>query len=374
MDLTDREREIVALLRGNPLLDSAAIAERLSTTRAAINVHLSNLGKKGVILGRGYVLRDRPGVVVIGGANMDIKARSGARVVAGTSNPGTATMGPGGVGRNIAENLARLGTRVQLVAAVGRDDLGESLVTEAARAGIDVEYIHRVDGTTGTYTAVLDVDGELIVAVSDMAATALLGPSAVDTARDAIATADLLVLDANLPGETLLHARNLAADARVRVVIEPVSVAKAAALTTLPGLLDTGHPLYMVTPNRDELAAMTGLPVGTDTQVRTAAAALRTRGVEWVWVRLGARGSLLSHAHGVTEIAVAPIDVADVTGAGDALLAAFCHDLLAGAEPADAARFGHAAAGLTIAADTTVRPDLTEPLVRSVLPELEKTS
>ena len=76
MPLTDREREIVALLRRDPLIGSAALAEALGTTRTAVNVHLSNLGKKGVILGRGYVLSEQRSVVVVGGANMDVKARS----------------------------------------------------------------------------------------------------------------------------------------------------------------------------------------------------------------------------------------------------------------------------------------------------------
>src|SRR6478736_7385977 len=102
MGLTERERAIVALLRRDPLIGSAAIAHELGTTRAAVNVHLSNLGKKGVILGRGYVLSEQQSVVVVGGANMDVKARSRWAIVRGTSNPGTATMSAGGVGRNVA--------------------------------------------------------------------------------------------------------------------------------------------------------------------------------------------------------------------------------------------------------------------------------
>ncbi|MEZ5220286.1 MAG: PfkB family carbohydrate kinase [Ilumatobacteraceae bacterium] len=92
-------------------MTSAALASALHTTRASINVHLSNLGKKGVILGRGYVLADRPAAAVIGGANIDMKAQSRARAATHTSNPGRTSMTPGGVGRNIAENLARLGDR-----------------------------------------------------------------------------------------------------------------------------------------------------------------------------------------------------------------------------------------------------------------------
>ena len=84
-----------------------------------------------------------------------------------------------------------------------------------------------------------------------------------------------------------------------------------------------------------------------------------------------AGGSLLSTAEGSTELPAVPADdlggVVDVTGAGDAMLAAFCHALLTGADPADAAAYGHAAAALTVASPPTVRPDLTDRLVRSLL-------
>src|SRR3954471_14593019 len=210
MSLTEREREVVALLRRNPLIGSAAIAGALGTSRAAVNVHLSNLGKKGVILGRGYVLGEQPSVVVVGGANMDVKARSRRSVVTGTSNPGGATMSAGGVGRNIAENLARLGTRTHLVAAVGADGLGDQVLAATSGAGVHVEQVRRSARATGTYTAVLDADGELVVAVSDMAATDELGPDQVNAARDLVAAAELVVLDGNLATDTLAFALDLA--------------------------------------------------------------------------------------------------------------------------------------------------------------------
>ena len=176
MNLTAREQQIVAMLRRDPMIGSAAIAEQLGTTRAAVNVHLSNLGKKGVILGRGYLLSEQPGVVVIGGANVDIKARSTAPATQQTSNPGHGSMTPGGVARNIAENLARLGTRTHLIAAVGRDALGDSLLAQTSAAGVRLEFVQRSDRPTGTYTAILDSDGELIVAVADMEVTDDLRP------------------------------------------------------------------------------------------------------------------------------------------------------------------------------------------------------
>lgn len=367
MELTDREREILALLRGNPLLTAEAIAQRVASTRAAVNVHLSNLGKKGAILGRGYLLADEPGVVIIGGANMDIKARSGAPAVPATSNPGRSTMNAGGVGRNIAENLARLGTRTHLVAAIGRDSLGDTLFGWTSDAGVLLDDTIRTDTPTGTYTAVLDADGELLIGIADMLATEALTPAQVDAARNTIAAADILVLDGNLSGQTISHARALGEAAGIRTVIEPVSVPKVAALTALPGMFDPAHPLYLVTPNRDEVAAMTGLPAGTDRELRAAADHLHERAVEYVWIRLGATGSLLSGPHGAVAIPTIETNVVDVTGAGDSMLAAFCHALLTGADAVEAARFGHAASALTIASTHTVRPDISPALIASTL-------
>jgi pseudouridine kinase len=365
VELTEREREIVALLRRDPLLGSAAIAAALGTTRAAVNVHLSNLGKKGVIRGRGYVLAEEPSVVVVGGANMDVKARSRAPAVTATSNPGSASLAPGGVGRNVAENLARLGTPTHLVASVGADQLGDQLLRGTSAAGVAVDHVRRSTRATGTYTAVLDADGELVVAVADMAATDELGPERVDAARDLVGAATLLVLDGNLAAPTLGYALDLAADLGTRVLLEPVSVPKAIALAPL---LESAPACFAVTPNREELEALTGLPTRTDHQLGRAVDLLHGRGVELVWVRLGPAGSLLSGPAGATRLEALPAEVVDVTGAGDAMLAAFCHALLGGADPVDAAAYGHAAAALTIASPHTVRPDLTDRLVRSLLP------
>lgn len=307
---------------------------------------------------------ERPTAVVVGGANMDIKAWSTLPLVPATSNPGTTVVAPGGVGRNVAENLARLGTPVHLVAVVGSDLLGDQLVAATAAAGVHVEQVTRGVHPTGTYTALLDADGELLVAVSDMAATDALAPADVDAAADLIAGAALVVLDGNLAPATIGCALDLAAASGIRVVLEPVSVPKAVRLADQ---LRPGRRVYAATPNVDELAALTGRATGTDDQVSDAVRALHDAGVELVWVRLGDRGSLLS-GPGVLEAlpAAAAATVRDVTGAGDAMLAAFCHAVLGGAAPVDAAAYGHAAAALTVASPHTVRPDLTDQLVESV--------
>jgi pseudouridine kinase len=279
-----------------------------------------------------------PLVVVVGGANVDVKARTAAPLVAATSNPGTVVRTPGGVGRNVAENLARLGSRVALVSTVGNDPEGDWLLQETALAGVDIEPVLR-GGRTGRYVAVLDDGGDLAVGVSDMAATDALLPEVLD--HDLLRSAALVVLDGNLPAGTIDAVLGLG----VRAVVEPVSVAKAERIAPL---LRVKRPVFAITPNEAELAAL-----GSVTE-------LHRRGVEVVWVRRGAAGSSISTADDLVELDAPWVEPVDVTGAGDAMLAAFCHRILEGATLTEAAACGHRAAALTVASPHTVVPDLRD--------------
>ncbi|CAN5661129.1 PfkB family carbohydrate kinase [soil metagenome] len=296
-----------------------------------------------------------PRVVVIGGANVDVIARPHVAAVAATSNPGRVTVTPGGVGRNIAEGLARLGTRTDLVATVGSDAHGDLVVSGSAAAGVGVDHVRRVLAATGTYVALLDEGGEMVSAVSDMAATAQLGPADVAPTADLVAVADLLVLDGNLSEEALRAAWDLGVASGVRVVIDPVSVPKAV---TVGRLLGPDRPLYLLSAGSTELVAIAGLD---------GAAAAHARGVELLWERAGSLGSRLSTSRTHHDLEARGATVVDVTGAGDAMLAGFCHAHLAGAGPVEAATYGDAVAALTVTSRHTVRPDLSDGLVRSLL-------
>jgi len=279
-----------------------------------------------------------PFVLVVGGANVDVKARATDRLVPLTSSPGTVLRSPGGVGRNVAENLARLGSRVELVTAVGADVDGAWLLSETGAAGVGVSHAVRVGSSTGAYVAVLDADGELVAGVADMAAVDALTPDLVPAGL--VARAALVVVDGNLPVRTVTHVLDAAAAVGVRVILDPVSVPKSKRIAALV------RNVFAVTPNEDELAVLGSVPE------------LHERGVEVVWVRRGPAGSLLSTRSGEVELPAPKVTPVDVTGAGDAMLAAFCHRLLAGHSLADAAAYGHEAAALTVASPHTVRPDL----------------
>jgi pseudouridine kinase len=369
MTLTVRERELLGLIRESPQATPEELARRLGTSRSAVNVHVSNLVKKGVLLGRGYLLpEDHPtaAVVVVGGANVDLKVRTLEPAIIGTSNPGVTNQAPGGVGRNVAENLGRLGVDTTLLSAVGQDDFGDGLLRDTAEAGVDVQHVLRVSGApTGTYTAVLDTTGDLVVAVSSMTVMDALDAPALRRRRGAFSGAGWVVADGNLTSEALVEVLTLAGEAGARVVFEPVSVPKASHLRLA---LDAGLAPYAVTPNIDELATLVGAPVANNQRsIRAATQQLHASGVDVVWVRRGGRGSLISTTSGVQTLEALAADVVDVTGAGDAMLGAFLAGLVDGETPEQAGRLGHAAAALTIESTSTVVPDLTLDAIRARL-------
>jgi len=299
-------------------------------------------------------------VLVIGGANLDIRARSSAPLQAHTSNPGTTVRTYGGVGRNVAENLARLGTPTRMLLAVGDDTAGQEVLARTRFAGVKTLRVPW-EGPTGTYTALLDEDGSLVAGVADMAATDAILPEHVDDAG--VTDSDWLVLDGNLPAETLGHALRLAEAAGVPVVLDPVSAPKAARIAPH---LDDGVRVHTLTPTADELAALTG-----DDAPASAAATLHARGVQVVWVREGAHGSTLFRPDlDPVRVALPAVDAVDVTGAGDAMLAAYVHALCRGADLTRAAHEGAAAAMLTVQSAETVRPDLSPALIDAALEDL----
>lgn len=298
-------------------------------------------------------------VLVIGGCAIDLKAGVDAPLIPETSNPGFVTATPGGVGRNIAENLARLGTSVRLLSRVGDDPFGRLVLTETAAAGVDVTAVHTDAERTPTYAATLDHDGSLSVAVADFAALDTMTPEHLDgPVFDGV---QHVVLDANLPVTVLATAIERAADVGAMVTIEPVSVAKAARLAQLS---DGFSPAHLITPNEDEYAALAEhidpLQIAT-----------------WVCLRRGARGSRVIYGPGAdpVDIPAVPVpdnEVRDVTGAGDAATAGLIHALVHGGGLEEAVAFGHEVAAHTVRSELTVATDLADVVFTPADPPTEE--
>ena len=139
-------------------------------------------------------------LLVVGTASIDTKGRAENLIQRGTSTPGAIRVSVGGVGRNIAENLARLGENVFLLSAVGVDGSGHRILHQARTCGINVDHIvvdpnHR----TAAYLAVLDDTGNFVMSIDDMSINhELITPLYVYRRRKLFRDADMVVLDANL--------------------------------------------------------------------------------------------------------------------------------------------------------------------------------
>ena len=299
--------------------------------------------------------RGLPYVVVVGGANIDIKVAIQGATIPATSNPGTATVSIGGVGRNIAHNLARLGTPVRLISAVGRDPEGDRLLTETAAAGVDVNAVRRGGGKTGVYSAVLDRRGELVIGVSAMDITAEITQRTLGRNRATIAGACFLVADCNLDRSSLQWLHQCAKDNDIAFLVEPVSAVKVEKLNAI---LRRGAAIHAVTPNAQQLEVLSGHDLRSMAAMQRAARSLHGRGVQNVLVGLGPEGALLSTAQGGAVkqhlIPAAQVKPRDVTGGGDAHVAGYVAGLVDGMRPLNAALLGQAAAGLAVSSSETV--------------------
>jgi pseudouridine kinase len=276
-------------------------------------------------------------IIVVGGANVDIKAKVAGHHLLGTSNPGVVTTTAGGVGRNIAHNLARLGASVALISAVGDDPYGDVILNATARAGVDVSPVLRQQFATGTYVAQLDGDGEMISAVSDMRILELVTPDVIRGNATKLHKARLVIADCNLPIESLIAIAELAGP---KLAIESVSVEKSKKL---PRVLHA-FPVFLATPNLHQIEALFG-----NRDIEHAVKRLHQMGLSSVVVHAGSEGAFASDGKDLEHIpAQASGSVMDVTGAGDAALAGMLHGLLLGDDLFQAAARGQATAAQVV--------------------------
>ena len=166
-----------------------------------------------------------PYIAVVGGVNIDIGGRSDAPLVAGDSNPGRIRSSLGGVGRNIAHNLALLGAKVRLITALGADDGAKRVEASCADLGIDLsDSLYVPDGATSTYLFLADSNGDMALAMNDMAIYEHLTPAFLETKLTTLNAAALVVLDTNLSAESI---RYLGEHCTAPLFADPVSAAKA---------------------------------------------------------------------------------------------------------------------------------------------------
>ncbi|WAC27749.1 ribokinase [Ancylobacter sp. SL191] len=227
-------------------------------------------------------------------------------------------MGHGGKGANQAIAAARLGSKVVMVTRVGEDTFADATLANFQRNGIDTTHVIRTPGApSGVAPIFVEPSGENSILIVK-GANAQLSPADVDAAAPLLKGCALILMQLEIPVETVYHTVRRAKEWGVPTLLVP-----APALPDLD--VSRLADLAFLTPNETELATLTGLPVDTEAQVEAAAKSLTGRGIGTVVVTMGGRGALLVTGDEVTRVAPVKVAPVDTTGAGDAFIGAFAH-------------------------------------------------
>ena len=300
--------------------------------------------------------------VGVGGANIDLCGRSYAPIEPRDSNPGEIEISAGGVTRNICDNLARLGADVKLVSAVGDDLFAQIICEQSAQAGIDVSHIYHTPGRSSSmYLAILDNSGDMHVALSDMHVLQNLPLDYLERKRELIANAAVVVTDPCMKAERFERVLSYCRPGQI-VCVDPVSTAYARALIPYIGQIHT------VKPNRLELEILAGQPVDTDARLESACETLLNRGVQRVFVSLGAEGCFYMDDTGaVLRRKLRPAKMVNASGAGDSFAAAMLYATLQGYDAEKTLDYGMAAGIAAVTHERTINPNMSVPLLESIL-------
>lgn len=353
--MTNRENQIYQWIVENPMISQEELADRAGITRSSVAVHISNLIKKGYIRGRGYVTCAPGHYVVVGAVNIDISGKPDKELNERDSNPGEIITSFGGVGRNIAHNMRLMGLPVQLITAFGDDNYGKQLVEHLNMLGIDTSAsLYHKYMPTSTYLYITDKEGDMKAAVSDMKIYDFITPNFIADRMNFINLASAIVVDTNIPEETL---RYIAENATIPIFADTVSCIKAKKL--LPIL----NKIHTITPNELEAEILTGVTIKSDDDLVRAADILLEKGVRRIFITLGADGVFCADGKEKFKLPAIPGNLVNTTGAGDAFMAGLSFAYERGFSLKRTALCGLAASSVAIETDETINSAMSEAVV-----------
>jgi pseudouridine kinase len=295
-------------------------------------------------------------LLVIGAASLDVIGRPQTFPEVGTSNPALVRTAYGGVARNVAENIARLGQPVSLISVVGRDHLGHQILKHTQSAGVDIHACLQVeDFNTAAYLAVQDENGDLYFGLDDMRIIKRLTPRYLHTQKKLFLQSNMIFTDANLSPAALRTLVTMSEKSGIPICADATTTSLSVRLK--PFIAN----IFMLTANRHEAAALLDNQFSVDDQPSALRAARE-------FVKMGVKVAVVPIAEGGVCYAISEISghipavltkIVDSTGAGDALTATTIFGLLNDLEIDEAVRLGVTAASLTLAHPTSIIPELS---------------
>lgn len=349
--MTRREKQLLEWIEENPLISQQELAARAGITRSSVAVHISNLMRKGAILGKGYIVQRNNYAVVIGGVNMDIFGRPYNPLIPKDSNPGQVRMTFGGVGRNIAHNLRLLNTEVKLITAFGEDINAQKITKNCTDIGIDTTASLTVpNGVTSSYLFITTDGGDMELAVSDMEIYRYLTPDFLSSKMDIINNASICIIDTNLSEGAINY---LASYCKVPIFVDPVSTTKARKLISSLG------KFHSIKPNRLEAELLTGITITDEKSMEKATKCLLNMGIKQVFLSLGKDGVYCADKNEAHLLPCLKTNLVNTTGAGDSFMAAIAWGYLNGLTLLESTQLGLATSSICCEGSNTINESLT---------------
>ncbi|MGM0396988.1 MAG: carbohydrate kinase family protein [Bacillota bacterium] len=303
-------------------------------------------------------------IAVIGGINMDIVGFPHKNLVPGDSNPGKTMLSPGGVGRNIAENIALLGNSVEMYSVVGNDIYGKSLIDETNSSGVDMSYVKIIPGkSTGTYMAILDENMDMHIAISSMEIFSYLDQEYILQNKDHIMESSIIAFDTNLSRENLEFAVQLFKGKKL--FLDTVSSGKAINAKEIIGSFHT------IKPNKLEAQVLTGIQIHDDKDLIDSARFLHKKGIVNVCISLGPEGVFYSSSEEKGIVRIPDARIKNATGAGDSFQAGLIYGELAGMSLSESIKIASATAAMTMDSESTINKEINIDKVMDIAEKME---
>lgn len=300
--------------------------------------------------------------LVIGGANVDIQGFPRNKLIPYDSNIGKVKISLGGVGRNIAENLVRLGIDTRLITVIGDDMYGRQIVKEGEKIGIDMEdSLILSNKDTSSYLSILNKEGDMELAISSMDIYDYISIEFINSKEELIRHSQPCIIDTNIPRTSIEYL--LKNFPNVDFFLDTVSTAKTRKVKDLIGYFHT------IKPNRLEAEILTGVKIKDIEDLKIAASYLHDQGVNRVFITLGEEGVFYSDGIDIGSVRSPSVEVVNATGAGDAFVAALAYGYVNNIDIREVAKLAMSASIVAISHEETINPKMSIERLESKIKE-----